>query len=247
MQANPNKFQYILFGASDECRLQLTGDIVLNAMDSVKLLGMDIDKELNFAAHIGRICKKAGKQLHVLRRLPNTLATHTKLTLFRCYVLSNFTFCSTIWHFCNMSDSRKMEKLQKQALRLVFTDYTSSYAELRQRADVPLLYINRIRNEMIDVFKIVSQGNGPIYLRKLFKASEHRYNTRSILSLELPKYRTVKYGRNCFKFHGAKLWNSLDTSFKCAIHLQSFKEPIRSWNGQDCKCQACDLCLLKLI
>ena len=62
-----------------------------------------------------------------------------------------------------MSDSRKMEKLQKQALRLVFTDYTSSYAELRQRADVPLLYINRIRNEMIDVFKIVSQGNGPIY------------------------------------------------------------------------------------
>ena len=48
-----------------------------------------------------------------------------------------------------------MEKLQKQALRLVFTDYTSSYAELRQRADIPLLYINRIRNEMIH---IVSQS-----------------------------------------------------------------------------------------
>ncbi len=96
-----------------------------------------------------------------------------------------------------------------------------------------LFYINRIINEMIDVFKIVSQGNGPKYLRKLFKASEHRYNRRSILSLELPKYRTVKYGRNCFKFHGAKLWNSLDTSFKCAIDLQSFIERIRSWNGHD--------------
>ncbi len=36
-------------------------------------------------------------QLQVLRRLSNTLATHTKLTLFRCYVLSNFTFCSTIF------------------------------------------------------------------------------------------------------------------------------------------------------
>ena len=45
-----------------------------------------------------------------------------------------------------------MEKLQKRAPRFVFTDYTSSYAELRQRADVPLLYINGIRNEMNDVF-----------------------------------------------------------------------------------------------
>ncbi len=68
MQANPNKFQYILFGTSDECRLQLTDDIVfLDHMDSVKLLGVDIDKELNVCAHIGRICEKAGKQLHVVR------------------------------------------------------------------------------------------------------------------------------------------------------------------------------------
>ncbi len=114
------------------------------------------------------------------------------------------------------------------------------------KEQVYLLYINRTRNEMIDVFIIVSQGNGSIYLRNLFKATEHCYNTRSILSLDLPKYRTVKYGRNCFKFHGAKLWNSLDTSFKCAMDLKSFKQRIRSWNGQDCTCQTCDLCLLNL-
>ncbi len=110
-------------------------------MDSVKLLGVDINKKLSFDAHIGRICKK---QVNNFMRLSgdyqiNTLASHTKLTLLGV-MLSNFTFCSTVWHFCNMSDSRKLEKLQKQALR-----YTSSYAELRQRADVPLLYINRIR------------------------------------------------------------------------------------------------------
>ncbi len=53
-----------------------------------------------------------------------------------------------------------------------------------------------------------------------------------------------EYGRNCFNFHGAKLWNSLDTRFKCAKDLKSFKERFRSWNGQDCTCQACDLCLV---
>ncbi len=136
-----------------------------------------------------------------------------------------------------------MEKLQKQALRLVFTDYTSSYAELRQKSDVPLLHINRTRNEMIDVFK----NSLPTQRPYIFKSTKHRYNTRSILSLVLSKYRTVKYGRNCFRFHCAKFWNSLDTSFKYAIDLQSFKERIRSWNGQDCTCQACVLCVLNLM
>ena len=30
--------------------------LFLGAMDSVKLLGGDINKELNFGAHVGRIC-----------------------------------------------------------------------------------------------------------------------------------------------------------------------------------------------
>ncbi len=100
---------------------------------------------------------------------------------------------------------------------------------------------------MLDVFKIIIQYNDPGYLRMLFKEYERPYNTRSIWSLDLPKHRTVKYGRNSFRFRGVKLWNPLDTSIKCAIDLKRFKDRIRSWNGKDCTCQACILCLLKLM
>ncbi len=37
-----------------------------------------------------------------------------------------------------MHDSRTMEKLQKQALRVLYSDYNSTYTELRERADVAL-------------------------------------------------------------------------------------------------------------
>ena len=113
-----------------------------------------------------------------------------------------------------------MEKLQKQALRVVYSEYNSTYTELRERADLPLLCTSRVRNQMIDVFKVFIQGNGPRYLRTFFKECERGYNhdnTRSTWSLDLPKYSTVKYGRNNFRCHGAKLWNSLDTSIKCGI------------------------------
>ncbi len=39
MQANPTKFQYSLFGASDQFCLQLTSDIVVDAMDKSKIAG----------------------------------------------------------------------------------------------------------------------------------------------------------------------------------------------------------------
>ena len=47
MQANPAKFQYSLFGTTEDRRLELTGGTELNALDCVKLLGVDIDKDLN--------------------------------------------------------------------------------------------------------------------------------------------------------------------------------------------------------
>ncbi len=89
---------------------------------------------------------------------------------------------------------------------------------------------------MVDVFKVLIQDNGPKHLRTLFEEYEHPYNTTSIRSLDLPKYRAVKCGR--IRFHGVKLWNLLDMSIKCAIELKSFKDRIRFWHGQDCTCQA---------
>ena len=35
----------------------------------IKLLGVDIDYQLNFDQHISNLCRKAGQQLNVLKRL----------------------------------------------------------------------------------------------------------------------------------------------------------------------------------
>ena len=103
------KFQCIFFGSKDKETLRLSENIVLDVVDCVKLLGVDIDRNLSFNSHITRICKKAGRHIQVLRRLSSILTSETKLLLFKSYVLSQFNFCSTVWHFCSMSDIRKVE------------------------------------------------------------------------------------------------------------------------------------------
>jgi hypothetical protein len=37
--------------------------------DSVKLLGIEIDYQLNFDTHISTICRKASQQLNIIKRL----------------------------------------------------------------------------------------------------------------------------------------------------------------------------------
>ena len=50
--------------------------------DVVKLLGVDIDYQLNFDHHISNLCRKAGQQLNVLKRLSLFLSRLNKLTIF---------------------------------------------------------------------------------------------------------------------------------------------------------------------
>ena len=71
MQVNPEKFQAISVGRKTHDKnvmLNLNG-INISCEDEVKLLGVTIDFKLNFNAHISNICKKAARQLNVLKRI----------------------------------------------------------------------------------------------------------------------------------------------------------------------------------
>ena len=71
MQANPNKFQAIGVGKRTHERSPTfeLGSIEITSDEEVKLLGVDIDFKLSFENHFSNLCKKAAKQLNVLKRI----------------------------------------------------------------------------------------------------------------------------------------------------------------------------------
>jgi hypothetical protein len=157
MQANPDKFQVLAFGKKTYDK---NPSIHIQNSDhtcekTVKLLGIEIDYQLNFNAHVSSICRKASQQLNVLKRLGSLLNRLSKLTIFHTFILSNFNFCPLAWHFCTEKNSKKLEKVQERALRFVYEDYNSSYEELLHKAKVPSLQIRRIRTMALETFKIV--------------------------------------------------------------------------------------------
>ncbi len=152
MNANPDKFQFILFdkSGSNNYTIDINGNCI-KSQNVVKLLGVHVDRHLNFTEHISEMCKKAGRKLNVLCRLSNILGTDAKHAIFNGFVMSQFAYCSCIWHFCSKKDSRKIEKIQERALRYVFGDFNSTYKELRLRNDQSLVYVQRLRETPSDI------------------------------------------------------------------------------------------------
>ena len=52
-----------------------------------------------------------------------------------------------------------------------------------------------------------------------------------ILFTEIPRVSDTTYGKNSFKYTAAVLWNDLPGD--------QFENILQSWNGNECKCNAC--------
>lgn len=246
MQANPVKFQGIVLqwnGGMEVIIFNVSGASI-TALQRVKLLGIHIDQKLNFDYQVTMMCKRASWHISAIARISKFLDKTCLIRLFHAFVLSNFQYCNTVWHFCSKENQIKLEKVQKRALRVVLNDYTSDYTELLEMVTLPPLYVSRLRNIVTETYKIMNCIS-PAFLGTVFTEKITPYGLRNDLGLVQPKVRTDKYGINSLRYEGARLWNSLPNNIKRAEDLSHFKDMVSKWPGPECTCGYCSLCTIR--
>ena len=102
------------------------GNITIKPDDKARLLGIELDSKLNVNCHIHEICQNAARQINALKRLAKFLTLESRMAIFRSFIMSNFNYCSLVWHACGVKNTRTLEKLQERALRFVYLDKVSS-------------------------------------------------------------------------------------------------------------------------
>ena len=220
MQANPSKFQFMTFEDSNVV-LTLRG-VSIEQDDCVKLLGVNIDRKLDFKFHVNEVIKKCGRQLNALRRQSRLLNTRSKLKVFNSFVRANLNYCPLVWINRNKTDLARLEKVQERAIRLVFSDRTSDYADLLKRAGVPFVLTRWQRVLATEVFKAL-KGLSPPYIQQLFKEKNIKYDLRSSKILIQPKCNSTTHGLKSLSYQGASLWNSLPEYVKQAESVIQFQ------------------------
>ena len=203
-------------------------DNKIQAMQSINILGVEVDNKLNFRTHIDNICKQAGKQINALKRIKCYMDRECKMILYNSFVSSNFNYCPIVWMFTGKLNIDNLEKSNKRAIRFVTNDNESTYESLCLREG--LLYIQKrcIKAIAIQMYKIKS-NTAPNYLIELFSEREMHYNVRNQNLFNLPSFNTMTYGKKSFTYYGAKLWNALPNEIKDSVSLSSFKNSLNQW------------------
>ena len=78
------------------------------------------------------------------------------------------------------------------------------------------------------MYKCMNNLN-PQYLNNIFEINTTPYAMRDSIRLKLPKYDTVRFGHNSFRYYGSKIWNAIPTDIKGSETLLIFKKRITQW------------------
>ena len=135
-----------------------------------------ISANTHFHQHVSILCRKAGAQLRILQRLSSYIDEHSRMTIFRSFVLSNY--CSLVWNLCEATHTSKMERIPYRALKCIYNVVNTSYEELLARVNLLTLELHRKREILVEVFKSVNNIS-PYFMWDLFKVKDVNYNLQN--------------------------------------------------------------------
>ena len=235
MKANPDK--YHLLSNCNTCSLKVGNEIIENN-ECEKLLGIKIDKSLNFNTHVESLCKKAGQKINALSRLTFSLNFDQRRLIMNSFIMCHFSYCPVVWMFHSRKLNNRINRLHERVLRIIYKDYNSSFDDLRSRDNALTIHQRNIHKLMIEIFK-VKIGASPEIMEDLFHIISISYNLRQDLKFKSRNIRTVRYGSETASFLGPALWNSMPSQLKSLTSINEFKLRIKKWIPDNCPCNLC--------
>ncbi|KAG0726364.1 hypothetical protein GWK47_036769 [Chionoecetes opilio] len=105
-------------GPAVEGRLRF-GGVPLPLQEAVKVLEVEVDRELRFDGHIKHIAKKASHRVSALRRVARFLDRGGKLLLYKAQIRPYLEYAALSWMSCAASHTWRLDSIQRRALQLV--------------------------------------------------------------------------------------------------------------------------------
>jgi hypothetical protein len=86
---------------------------------SFKLLGVHLDETLSFSYHIDSTANKISKALYCINKAKNFLSKKALKSLYFALIHPHLLYCSTIYSIASPNNLKRLELLQKRAIRTI--------------------------------------------------------------------------------------------------------------------------------
>ena len=199
--------------------------------DTVKILGVILDRKLTYKQHIVEQLRKACAKASALRQLRKFIPQDIMVRLYKAYILPHLEYCVLLLLGIGKVLSQKKEDTNYYILRtmLGLSKQTTQYEGALKLANMKSLAIRRNYQSLILLYKCLNK-QGPMYISNLFNVKTVKYNLRGP-RLEQPSFN-LEWFHKSFSYITSQLWNSLPVKTRECVNLDSFK---RALGRDNCK------------
>ena len=234
LQLNSDKTELLIVSSPSVRAQTLTSlsicDSIINASECVKDLGVQFDRFLNLEPHVRSVCKRAYYQIHLVSKIRKFITEDSARTLIQSNVTTLLDYCNCL--LVGLPDSliALLQRVQNCAARIIkcVNKYSHVTPILKELHWLPIKF--RIDYKVILLTFKALNNLAPSYLMELIQPYQPRRSLRSSGQnlLQVPSYRTKRYGARSFAYVGPQLWNNLPDNMRNMSDLSTFKTALKT-------------------
>ena len=188
-------------------------DDMIRENNTVKLLQITISNEFKFDEHLINICIKANRKLTLSTRMRKYLDFNKVRLPFKSFFESQFKHCPLPLMFSCRKINNRINKLHERALRLVYSDYESTFEDLLSKNESFTVHHYNIQTFAIELYK-VRNNISQIIFGELFTRNNNGYYLRSKSDFVILQNSTVLKGSSSIRYFGPIIWNLIPKELK---------------------------------
>jgi len=232
---NPDKSDAILLGThqrnsslSNITHINVAGSNV-PLSDSVKLLGVTLDKSLTFHNHVNLISQSCHYHMKALRHIRHCLDNHTASLIAHALISSRLDYANSVLLGAPHYVTNKLQRIQNALARIVLQSDGLAHSEplLQQLHWLPVH--SRIRFKLATITYKALNTNSPQYLASLLQYYQPSCSFRSSDQHYLvPTSSSIDFGFRSFRCSAPAIWNSIPLEIRSSPTLDTFKRKLKT-------------------
>ena len=183
----------------------------LEVQDQIKILGVHLDKHLNWSKQVDNVKKKAFLSTKNLLRVKHLLPLEAKRKLYDGMITPHLNYCDIVWNGCSNLKTKELQRIQNTAAKAIINRNNTSSAEAMKELKLLPLKTKREIHTAVMVYKTL-EGRAPkpqidqitSYL------PSHNYTTRASKqnTFIYKKHKNTKNEQSTI-FKATRIWNQI--------------------------------------
>ena len=200
--------------------------------DSIKYLGVLIDKNLTWKQQIKQVNIKISKGIGILAKMRHYVPSTIIRNLYFAFIAPFINYGLINWGSATASSLKSVHRNVNKALRIMnFDNYTASSKPIFQKFGI-LNFEDSFKLECAKFMYDISKGNSIDFLSELFEKTteRHSYQTRQATTdkFAIPLTKT-NLKKRFITFQGTKIWNNIPFDIRNKPSKTTFQRHFRKW------------------